>query len=156
MHRQLSHRKINRRDHPTDSRTAADWRLRKTWVLDFLNGEYRNAEGLFLLFCFPDQKMLHRSGFAISLRPLRLCGYLDSSDAPKTSASSLRVFPPRSRRSRRFALSERQMHAEGHGFSRSRFIAPALRSLGGLCGSAVILILRMEEGTAEARRKSSS
>ena len=47
--------------------------------------------GLFLISCLPDQKMLHRSGFAISLRPLRLCGYLDSSDAPKTSASSFGV-----------------------------------------------------------------
>ncbi len=36
--------------------------------------------GLFLISCLPDQKMLHRSGFAIPRRPLRLCGYLDSSD----------------------------------------------------------------------------
>ena len=77
----------------------------------------------------------------------------ESSDMSEQSrggcAKSLRVFPPRSRRSLRFALSERRMHAEGHEFSRSRFIVRALRSLCGLCSSAVILILRMG---FEARR----
>ena len=32
---------------------------------------------------------------------------------------------------------------------KKRFIVPALRSICGLCGSAVILILRMEEGRGE-------
>ena len=102
------------------------------------------------------QECLFHCRSAWDMSPLCTGRHVDqweSSDMSEQSrggcSKSLRVFPPRSRRSLRFALSEPRMHAEGHGFSRSRFTVPALRSLCGLCGSAVILILRMG---FEARR----